>query len=258
MKKKLTNITYINNKISKIKKLSESFNLTNYFWQPLKSHIFEAYECDNAIIFIDKDTGFYRLYYFSANLNDLKELINKVDLKPITIDYITKKYADKINSVFIECGYERIALYKRIVNNNLPIFQTNDELCFARLEEIDFLYNRLFDDFNKYLDHIPSKHKIKDLITNQNVIVTHEKKEISGYIIFRLQGKKAFLNYWYNEGKPMNALSLLINFYGLMVNNKISSVYGWVNENKKGVIKTHQKFGFIFDGLEDYIYKKNK
>ena len=98
------------------------------------------------------------------------------------------------------------------------------------------------------MDHLPTIHKLSEFIKNQQVLVMKKDGSISGYLIFQIQGKKSFLNYWYNEKEPLNSLLLLVNFYGLMHEYGVKSGFGWVNAENTEVIKTHEKFGYRFDG----------
>jgi len=250
----LVQLETIKNKITEIKQTSKSPSYTNYFMQGLLSDSFQAFWGEHSIVFFDKDIDFHRLYFYSHDLHELSMIIKDTKIKPSTVDVITKSFSQEIHTLILECGFDNIALYKRIENKNFPVYSTNDNFSFAESTEFNIIYERLYRDFDKYLDHFPTIEKLKTLIENNHVIVVRDKGNISGYIIYQIQGKKVHLNYWYNEGNPSNSLHLLINFYGLMHEKGLQSGYGWTNVKKQDVIKTHQKFGYTFDGLLDYIY----
>lgn len=254
MKSTYQHIDKIEKKINEIKHNAKSTVFTNYFRQQLNAESLCALQSDNSIIFLDQDIDFHRLYFYSSNLTELHDTIMAVEITPTTIDYITKVPSKDLVTILSEAGFRNIAVYKRIINNNLPAHRANSSLSFARKEELEFLHNRLFTDFGKYLDHFPTIEKLGEFIKNMQVIVVRERHNISGYIIYQLYGRKVFLNYWFNEGNPLNSLLLLTNFYGLMHEKGIKSGFGWVNEKNTGVIKTHQKFGYKFDGLQDHIF----
>ncbi len=254
MKNLVTNIDTIKNKINVLKQKATSPSYTNYFLQELQSKSFNTKYSNHSIVFFDKDVDFYRLYFFSSDLHDLSMIINDLKIRQTTVDIITKSFSQNLHTLFLESGFKNIALYKRIENKNLPVYYSNENFSFADIKELEFLYERLFNDFDKYTDHFPTFEKLKILIDNKQVIVVRDESKISGYIIYQIQGKKVHLNYWYNEGNQLNSLVLLINFYGLMNEKGIKSGFGWTNIKKQDVIKTHQKIGYKFDGLEDYIY----
>ena len=258
MTKAFEDIQTIVSRINEIKRRSKSAILSNYFKQELKSYLLYTLWSENTVIFCDKDIDFYRLYFYSNDLDDLRMTIQNVALTPVMVDIITIKFSEDLDTLFIDSGFKNIAVYKHIINNNFPVYKTTKELSFADPIDLEIMYNHLFEDFDKYMDHLPEIEKLRHFIENKQVIVMRERDNICGYIIFQVLGKRAFLNYWYNEGKSLDSLMLLINFYGVMKNRGIVSGFGWVNSENNDIIKTHEKFGFRFDGREDYIYLNDR
>ncbi|MGA1825067.1 MAG: hypothetical protein ACMUIP_10445 [bacterium] len=256
MNETIVDLAAIINIINYINKKNKNKTFTNYFKQGLNSTSFNTIWMQNTIAFLDKEGDFFRLYFYSKNLEELYEALNGLLIRPTVIDCVTNKFSINLHNVLLKSGFKKIALYKRLQNNNFPFYETNKSLLFAEKKELAFLYERLFTDFDKYLDHLPTMDKLIEYLQNDQVLVMREDSIISGYIIYRIQGKKVFLNYWFNKGNPLNSIRLLTNFYGLMNAKGVKSGFVWVSVEKKGVLKVHQTFGYNFDGLEDHIYLK--
>jgi hypothetical protein len=231
---------------------------TNYFRQPLAGPIVSLVAQGSACVFLVTDHDFFRPYFYARGLASLVPLLAGLTERELCLDLITKKEDPKLEQALAEAGFSFYGLYRRYTNRTFPAKKTNRALRYAKPEQADELYRRLWLDFDKFKDHLPDRDKVNGQITAQQVLVTRgEPTDVGGYLIFDLQGLKCNLNYWAGgDDDALGAYNLLVNFYGLMHDKGITSGFAWVDAEKEPVIRVHQTFGFRFDGLMDRIFVK--
>ena len=159
---------------------------------------------DHSVVFFDKDVDLHRMYFFSNDLHKLEATIKNIEKSPITVDIVSKEYSEDLHMVFVKNGFSNIALYKRLINNNLPVYHTNSSLLFAGHNDLSFLYKRLFKDFDKYKDHLPSKEELKILI--ESIFVAPFMPKWKFDLVKALMEKfdlNVELHYSSLEGKPV-------------------------------------------------------
>jgi hypothetical protein len=231
---------------------------TNYFRQPMLGTELEVAATEGAIAFLDDDSDFRRVYFYSAVPESLKEILSALpDDRTLVLDFITKEPDSPTDEVIISSGFDLYARFKRISNNRLPEARTNSRLTFAEAADAPAVMDGLIENLDKYTGHFPAEAQLLDWIGSKQVLVNKRAESIRGVLIYQLNGKKANFNQFYNKSDDASDfLYLLKNFYGIMSEKKITSAFGWVNEANGGVLRLHYSFGFTDDGLLDRIYKK--
>lgn len=231
---------------------------TNYFRQELSGEQLLAFGTRQTLVFLNDDIDFFRLYFFTTSLDDLRGVLNGLEFNgTVVASYLEKQTDERILDLFRNSGFEYIALFKRMINNNLRACSTNDALQFAEPGDMESVYRGLLKFLNKHTDHFPTRRRLGELIAARQVLVNRREGEVQGCIIFRIQGKVVNFNYLYNfSANSLDALTLQMNFYGLMHERGIRSGFLWVNAANQGVIKMDQNFGWKFDGLRNHFLLK--
>ena len=79
----------------------------------------------------------------------------------VVAGYLTKaadEAADEnVAAAFQQSGFSPIATYRRMITYRLPPQRPNPALEYALPADVDQLYEGLFQTFNKYTDHLPTK-----------------------------------------------------------------------------------------------------
>ena len=231
---------------------------TNYFNQEFVGDRLLSCRTDRTVLFLNDEYDFYRFYYFTTDPSDIARALKELSFPgAVVASYLTKAIDPRIPALFLESGFEHIAVFQRMTNNKLRAGRTNQALCFATEGDVDELHAGLFSVFNKYTDHLPTKAKLAKFIAGRQVIVNRAKQGIVGCIVFQIQGNRVNFNHLYDRsGDSIATLMLLSNFYGLMRERGIHAGFLWVNSTNVGVINLQRNFGWSFDGLQDHFYLK--
>jgi hypothetical protein len=236
---------------------------TNYFRQEMVGPQILTAATARSVLLANNEHGFFRLYFFTSDLADLEQTLRKADLPgDVVAGYLTNaadKAADEnIAAAFQHSGFNPIATYRRMITYRLPPQRPNPALEYAVAADIDQLYEDLFQTFNKYTDHLPTKNRLHDYVENQWVIVNRQTGRILGAVCFQLEGPRVNYNYIYNNsGNALDFLRLQNNFYGVMHQRGIRRGFLWINQTNTRVAALHESMGWCFDGLKDYFYLRS-
>ena len=232
---------------------------TNYFRQEMVGpQIFTAATA-RSVLLANDEHDFFRLYFFTNDLADLEQILRDADLPGnIVAGYLTKAADESIAAAFQQSGFNPIATYRRMITYRLPPLRPNPTLEYAIAADVDQLYEDLFQTFNKYTDHLPTKNRLQRYVENQWVIVNRRAGRILGAVCFQLQGPRVNYNYLYNfSGNGLDFLRLQNNFYGVMNQRGIRAGFLWINQINPRLAALYQSTGWRFDGLNDYFYLRS-
>ncbi len=232
--------------------------LTNYFRQPLTGNILLGMNTQESAMFINDDMDFFRLYFCSKNRADLARILSGLALPGTTvIDYISKEDGLAFSCDLKSAGFEDYAIFVRLVTYELKEFDRNSRLSFGQPDDLETLWRMLHSNFDKFVDHFPSKATLLELIEKQQVILNRDQDSIKGYIIFRLQGSKVNFNYFFNRSDNFSdAMMLLHNFYAVLKERGVKSGFQWNNVKNVRVRQLHRQFGWKEDGMKDFFFIK--
>jgi hypothetical protein len=246
----------IHEQMARVKAQSAGGFFTNYFRQELVGpQIFSAATA-RTVLLVNDEHDFFRLYFFTSDLAELKQMLRQVDFPGhVVAGYLTKALDEKVTAAFQHSGFSPIATYRRMVTYRLPPLRPNSTLEYAIADDVDQLYEGLFQTFNKYTDHLPTKDRLHGYVENQWVIVNRQSGRILGAVCFQIEGPRVNYNYLYNlSGNAVDFLRLQNNFYGVMHQRGIHAGFLWINETETRLAALHQSLGWRFDGLKDHFY----
>jgi hypothetical protein len=232
---------------------------TNYFRQEMPgTEIFSAATA-RTVLLLNNEHDFFRLYFFTTDVADLEQMLGDVNFPGETVTgYLSRSANQKIAAAFQRTGFNPIATYRRMISYDLPAHRPNAALQYATVADVDQLYERLFESFNKHTDHLPTKDRLQRYVQNEWVIVTRDADRIPGAVCFQLEGPRVNYNYVYNlTGNAVDFLRLQNNFYGVMHERGIHAGFLWINETEPRLAAVHHSNGWQFDGLKDYFYLRS-
>lgn len=212
-----------------------------------------------SVLLANDEQGFFRLYFFTSDLVDLEQILREVDFPgDVVAGYLTRAADENVAAAFQQSGFNPIATYRRMITYRLPPQRPNPALEYAVAADVDELYKNLFQTFNKYTDHLPTKNRLRGYIANQWVIVNRQAGRIVGAVCFQLEGPRVNYNYIYNlSGNGVDFLRLQNNFYGVMNQRGIRAGFLWINQINTRLPALYQSTGWHFDGLKDYFYLRS-
>jgi hypothetical protein len=232
---------------------------TNYFRQEMVGPQILTAATARSVLLANDEHDFFRLYFLTSDLADLKQILSNVDFPgDVVAGYLTREADENIASAFQQAGFNPIATYRRMITYRLPPQRPNPALEYAIAADVDQLYEGLFQTFNKYTDHLPTKDRLRRYVENQWVIVNRQAGRILGAVCFQLEGPRVNYNYIYNlSGNGLDFLRLQNNFYGVMNQRGIRAGFLWINQINTRLASLYQSTDWHFDGLQDYFYVRS-
>ena len=97
--------------------------------------------------------------------------------------------------------------------------------------------------------------ELKFLAKNNNIVTIYDKNILTSFIVFKIQGKKVYLNHIANYGSKQNLLDLWNKFYLMLNNLEISYIDLWYNTQYDKAVNMYNMEGFNSLPLKNYIYK---
>ena len=258
MKPTPESLSRVHEQMARVKAESAGGFYTNYSRQELSGTQILSAATARTVLLLNNEHDFFRLYFFTTDAADLHQTLGSLECPgPTVTGYLTRSVDQRVAAAFKRSGFEPIATYRRMINYQLPVHQLNPALQYARAADLDQLHQGLFERFNKYTDHLPTKDRLHRYIENQWVIVNRDADEIRGAVCFQLEGPRVNYNYVYSlTGNGIDFLNLQNGFYRLMRQHGIQAGFLWVNETEQGLSRLHNSMGWQFDGLKDYFYLK--
>jgi hypothetical protein len=233
---------------------------TNYFRQEMVGSRILTAATARSVLVVNEEHDFFRLYFFTSDLADLEQTLRDADFPgELVAGYLTKAAdgaADRmVAHAFQQSGFNPIATYRRMITYRLPPQRPNPALEYAIDADVDQLYEHLFQTFNKYTAHLPTKNRLRQYVENKWVIVNRQAGRVLGAVCFQLEGPRVNYNYIYSiSGNALDFLRLQNNFYGVMHQRGINAGFLWINQTETRLSALHQSMGWHFDGLNDYFY----
>jgi hypothetical protein len=259
MKFKPDTLASVHEQMARVKAQSTGGFFTNYFRQEMVGPQILTAATSRSVLLVNDEHDFFRLYFFTSDMADLEDILRDVDFPgDVVTGYLTKAADGHVTAAFQQSGFNRIAIYRRMTTYRLPPQRPNLALEYALSADVDQLYDGLFQTFNKYTDHLPTKHRLHAYVENKWVIVNRHAGRILGAVCFQLEGPRVNYNYIYNlSGNALDFLRLQNNFYGVMHERGIHAGFLWIKQTETRLAALHESMGWRFDGLNDYFYVRS-
>jgi hypothetical protein len=259
MKFKPDTLASIHEQTAVVKAQTSGSFFTNYFRQEMVGPQILTAARARTILLANDEHDFFRLYFFTSDLADLEQILRDVDFPgDVVAGYLTRVADENIAAAFQRSGFKPIATYRRMITYRLPPQRPNAALEYAVAADVDQLHKDLFQTFNKYTDHLPTKDRLHSHVVNQWVIVNRQAGRTLGAVCFQLNGPQVNYNYLYNSSRnPLDLLQLQNNFYGVMHQRGVRRGFLWTNQANTRVAALHESMGWRFDGLQDYFYLRS-
>lgn len=239
--------------ISELKKTQGDY-FSNYFLTPLEAQI-PLLHSEKSLIFLQPEYDFYRLYFATIDINDFKNLLKQVpENLDVCIEVVTNS---NIPEQLLKTLCEKFKLtetYQKLYKK-LDIVANTEYCPDMGAFTPECIFEHVWQDFNKYYDHLPSLEKIETFLNNGKLIsIENEQGDLCGYILFEIKGKQAYLNYIANYGGKKTLLLLWERFYNVLSHYNVKSIYLWYNINNKKASRMYQIENFEDAHLKNYIF----
>lgn len=245
------------------KQILSSSLLTNYF-NHISFNQAKAVYGDSALVFLIKNDDFYKLYFIASNISSLEEIfkyISSSDYK-IVIEVITKNMLNENLHNILNKYFSFYSVYERLrINTNdlkSHFVAKIENIDYATISDLASVESLLLDNFNKYYDNLPTRDKLKDYISNKQILLKREASQIKALLVFTLQNKVSHFNYLLNLNVNSTfAINLTEQYYLLMKEKGIKQIYLWVDITHNIRVKNmHLKYNYKSDNTFNYIFYK--
>ena len=236
--------------------------LTNYFRHVPSTAMPLIEQSEESLVFLDPDGDLSRVYFGTGNLDDLKLVLRKLPKLPLALDHIGESLPDSVKRSLVEGGFVLEATFRRISNYHFREFQSHVSPNRAEPADRSEVLQRIHEDFDLYVDHLPSANELAEFIERRWVLVNRhpETNRITGYLVYEEQGARTLIRSWHSSSQdiPMGGMVLLGQFHSAGASAGVKSTFGWVNEHNRMAIMVYRRFGYEFDGLRDFIFARGK
>ncbi len=255
-------------------------SLVKYIGKPNKTNCYLSYdqlkgmledhrvqvEFGKKCVFILNDKGNYiELMFFANQPQDLLEERDLLlDLLPsnkrIIISIICKGGKNvESQQLITNMGFtfHKKYLRKNLIKSSIDVEKLqNENVCFARMDDINKIQDLIIKTFDEVSDQIPDREELGQMISRRQILKYITEDGLAGFLINELQGKKSYLRMLCidedNRGKGIGRV--LLRAYIKSEYENVNLFYLWVDENNKKAIELYSGQGYVSDGLEQYIY----
>lgn len=242
----------INEKINVLRKTSVERFQSNYFLTPISEDCI-TFENNEAIVFLSKEKHFYKLFYAFIDIKSFEKLLEKLPQAEIYLEIISKTSLTEELKVVLEKYFEYKTTYQKlykkleVIEPRIPVKSNID---------IGLIFEKLYSTFNIYFEHLMEKDELAQLAQDNKVITIYEKDEMKAFLIYKVQGTKAYLNQIANYGSKKNLIELWHLFYQALNNDGIKYLDLWYDKQNKKAENMYNIERFQPLDMFNYCYKK--
>ncbi|PAF51507.1 hypothetical protein [Helicobacter sp. 13S00477-4] len=237
---------------------------TNYF-SPIQKPLLLS-QTQKTLIFLKLIESFYQMYFITSDLKDFDTTLKNLPFDNLSLHIVQKGELESnlkniIQKYFkLEGKYEKMLIQTKNLQLKMKPIPEPNNIFYATQNDLDFIHQSLYRDFDIRFDHLPDKKTIIELLKNQQAIVIKEDSIIKAYCIYTLNAKTAHFNYLLNlEAMPFEIIALMEKYYQDMKKKNIQYIYLWVDVIKNKRVKAmHIKYGYQSSNIFNYVFNQIK
>lgn len=253
-------------KVSSIKRGKNNYYDSNIFLVP--NNISFSLSNDDALVYVWDDKGVQRVYFAASDPNALKSLLET--LPPGTgIEMIGSEVNAETENAITSAGfslfetYARASIYnlKEDVYKNIPDKYQDvkcwDVIQYAEKDHAEDIYNLLYNTFDPFTSHLPTFEEIRADIEKKNIVDVTEDGHVVAFIMFKIQGKKIYIEQIINQGKSLYMHALYMGILEKAMDDGINMAYTWVREGNDRAYALMRRYGYQWEKIRNFAYRKN-
>ncbi|PAF43781.1 hypothetical protein [Helicobacter sp. 11S03491-1] len=234
---------------------------SNYF-TPVHQDVYAQKSAKSLVFLLPKD-GFSSLYFISDDLCDLDEILQTLPPESICLEIIQKGQMPPELSNIIQKYFYQKAIYEKITlaTHKLKLktkLAKLQNILYPTEDDMEFLYQSLYQNFDKRFDHFPDKKMLLSYIQNQQILIKNSHNQIAAYLIYTLKEKTSHFNFLANLGTDsFSLIELIEQYYTKMLHSHITHIFLWVDKIKNPRVKNmHFKYGYQTSNIFNYAFIK--
>ena len=252
--------------ISSIRKGKKDYYDSNIFSVPKKIECIRTN--DKAMVYIWDDKGVKRVYFAANDPEALRPLLAELPAGS-GIEIIGKQIKPETEKVITDTGFKLFETYARAsiydlkgdVYKNIPDKYKDvkawDIIQYAEEQHAEDIYDLLYDTFDPFTSHLPSLDEIKADIDKGNVVVVTEEGHAVAFIIFKVIGKKVYIEQIINRGESVYMHALYMGVLEKAMADGINIAYSWVKEGNARAYALMHRYSYQWEGIKNFAYRKN-
>lgn len=217
---------------------------------------------DNTVFLLLKLHDYFKVYYFSNDYESLKNDINKLQLKDdiLICEIMGKHSLDKEKAMLESSGYmyysSLVHMYKRTKALKKDI-KLPANVIYAGKEDIDEIWQLLFEHFNKYVDINIIKKELVKFAEDKCVLISKDNGKIVAFCVYFIHKGKGEGRYLYIDETYKTTL-LGVTFFSLMLQllDTCQYVSGFVREDNQYLIDFNKTLKYEMGIIKCFIYAK--
>lgn len=241
---------------------------TNYFGQFAfyEGDVFSLVTSSKAMAFSVMDNGVQRLFYFGTDRGEIAQLLR--EFASGSMLNILSRCEMEVKPLALAAGCVPFSRFVRVSNPHLvdTLFGLNSSeyavthVNFslgrqANVQEAERISRLLFSTFDTRTSHIPPVEEICRQIEEGTVWVREEDGELTSLLMYRIEGKKYYINQVINRAKPQVIHGIVMyTMYNAIQEHGISYSYAWIDEKNLRSLRFHARYDMVPDGLFDFSY----
>lgn len=254
-------------KISLIKRGKRNYYDSNVFSVP--EEIDHVIFNEHALVYLWNDKGVRRVYFAANDAEALQPLLKEMPSKS-GIEIIGKQLNHETETVILNAGYRLFETYARAsiynlredVYKNIPDKYKGidiwDIIQYAERKHAQDIYDLLYDTFDPFTSHLPSLDQILEDIDHRNVVVVIENGHVAGFIIFKVIGRKVYIEQIINRGRSVYMHALYMGVLEKAMADGINIAYTWVKEGNERAYALMRRFNYQWEGIKNFAYRKEQ
>jgi hypothetical protein len=217
---------------------------------------------DGAAFFWRKDRDFWHLYFCTASLSSLKSAVtgwHSLKTEPVVIDLVGNKAAlGDLLALWEAGGFRHYTQLCRLAlagpygpprpgADGVPVI-------YADKMDAPAISDLLGRSFDRYAEQLPMLYEIESAIENRQILVVKCKGALGGLLFFETHGFTSIVRYWLvaEQFRAFHIGSALMRHY-FAAQSGVRRFILWVIADNTGVVQKYQHYGFLPDGLIDYV-----
>jgi ribosomal protein S18 acetylase RimI-like enzyme len=210
-----------------------------------------------ALIILRNDDKFFRVYHLAENNLSLEIALKSIPRNVYVSDLIDRpEHGDKIISSYIKSGFKAHTILKRmtLIKESKKIDFITNKKFIASTEDVLSIHSLLERQLDPYSEQIPNIEDIKREVQQEHILIVRHGSDVAGMIMYELRGHMAHLRLWHVDNRFQGrgiGKSLMTIFLNRCC--QAHRILLWVIASNTRSVSIYERYGFVFDGLQDQI-----
>jgi hypothetical protein len=222
---------------------------------------------DGSAFFWRKDRDFWHLYFCAASLASLKHAVTGLTglkSEPVIMDIVGNEAAlGDLLALWKAEGFRPYTqLYRMARTSQSGPHQSgayDTEVVYAEKMDAPAVSDLLGRSFDHQAEQLPMLYEIESAIKSRQILVVKNQGTLAGLLFFETQGFTSTVRYWLvaEEFRASRLGSALMRHY-FTTQSAVRRFVLWVIADNVNAVQKYQHYGFIPDGLIDYVLANGK